>query len=206
MVGLKHMQTRPVYLLYAQKAGCSSPSRRRTSRRRWAVRTRWTCCASFWRSASSCWFSAMTINNKNNARTAPRDWSPYACGRVTYIQHILLDDGVHDDGHQHVEEDSGQVLDAVVEVVHGRLIWAFMLREKRSHSQRTKMKMYFDPASLTCTTKPFQLHSDKWFISLISLIPEVEVFGLVSPDCAGLHHSETARIINFLSTKPPLSF
>lgn len=68
---------------------------------------------------------------------------------------------MHDDGHQHVEEDSGQVLDAVVEVVHGRLIWAFMLHEKRSHSQRTETKMYFDPASSTCTTKPFQLHSDK---------------------------------------------
>lgn len=40
----------------------------------------------------------------------------------TYVQHVLLDDGVHDDGHQHVEEDGGQVLDAVVEVVHGRLV------------------------------------------------------------------------------------
>lgn len=41
----------------------------------------------------------------------------------THVQHVLLDDGVHDDGHQHVEEDGGQVLDAVVEVVHGRLVW-----------------------------------------------------------------------------------
>lgn len=47
-----------------------------------------------------------------------------ACRRAsdTYIQHVLLDDGVHDDGHQHVEEDGGQVLDAMVEVVHGRLV------------------------------------------------------------------------------------
>ena len=30
---------------------------------------------------------------------------------------------MHDDGYQHVEEDSGQVLDAMVEVVDGRLIW-----------------------------------------------------------------------------------
>ncbi len=43
---------------------------------------------------------------------------------VTYIQHILLDYGVHDDCHKHVEEDGGQVLDAVVEVVHCCLIWA----------------------------------------------------------------------------------
>lgn len=65
------MQTRPVYLLDVQKAGCSSPSRRRTSRRRWAGRTRWTCCASFWRSASSCSFSAKTINNKKRCENRP---------------------------------------------------------------------------------------------------------------------------------------
>lgn len=53
---------------------------------------------------------------------------------LTYIQHILLDNGVHDDGHQHVEEDGCQVLDAMVEVVHSCLIWAFMERtESDSH-------------------------------------------------------------------------
>lgn len=41
---------------------------------------------------------------------------------VDFIQHILLDNGMHDDGHQHVEEGGGQVLDAMVEVVHGCLL------------------------------------------------------------------------------------
>lgn len=56
--------------------------------------------------------------------------SSSACRRVgacAYVQHVLLDNGVHDDGHQHVEEGSGQVLDAVVEVVHGRLLWALKI-------------------------------------------------------------------------------
>lgn len=48
----------------------------------------------------------------------------------TYVQHVLLDDGVHDDGHQHVEEDGGQVLDAMVEVVHGRLVRTFSGEKK----------------------------------------------------------------------------
>lgn len=45
---------------------------------------------------------------------------------VNFIKNILLDNGVHDDGHQHVEEDSGQVFDSVVEVVDGCLLWAFI--------------------------------------------------------------------------------
>lgn len=43
----------------------------------------------------------------------------------TYIQHVLLNDGVHDDSHQHVEEDSSQVLYSMVEVIYSRLIWTF---------------------------------------------------------------------------------
>ena len=43
----------------------------------------------------------------------------------THIQHIFLDDGVQDDGDQHVEEDRCQVFDAVMEVVHGRFLRAF---------------------------------------------------------------------------------
>lgn len=45
--------------------------------------------------------------------------------RLTYIQHIFLDNGMHDDRHQHVEEDCGQVFDAIVEVAHSRLLQAF---------------------------------------------------------------------------------
>ena len=51
-----------------------------------------------------------------------------ACMHVsvrTHIQHVFLDDGVQDDGDQHVEEDCCQVFDAVVEVVHGRFLHAF---------------------------------------------------------------------------------
>lgn len=54
------------------------------------------------------------------------------CVSLTHIEHILLDDGVHDDGHQHVEEDSGQVLDAVVEVVDSCLLWAFCSQKHES--------------------------------------------------------------------------
>lgn len=43
----------------------------------------------------------------------------------TYIQHVLLNDGVHNDSHQHVEEDSSQVLYSMVEVIYSRLIWTF---------------------------------------------------------------------------------
>lgn len=43
----------------------------------------------------------------------------------THIQHVLLNDGVHDDSHQHVEEDSGQILYSMVEVIYSRLLWTF---------------------------------------------------------------------------------
>lgn len=61
--------------------------------------------------------------------------------RLTYVQHVLLDNGVHDDGHQHVEEDSGQVLDAMVEVVHGRLLGAFC-RQSRHNDQDLKISSF----------------------------------------------------------------
>lgn len=57
------------------------------------------------------------------------------CLYPTYIQHILLDNGMHYDSHQHVEEDSCQVLDPVVEVVHGSLLWCFCSTQK---SRRVK--------------------------------------------------------------------
>lgn len=41
---------------------------------------------------------------------------------------------MHDDGHQHVEEDGGEVLDSMVEVVYGRLIWA-LHKTRRGQSQ-----------------------------------------------------------------------
>lgn len=53
---------------------------------------------------------------------------------LTYIQNVLLDYGVHDDGYQHVEEDGGEVLDSMVEVVYGRLIWT-LHKTRRGQSQ-----------------------------------------------------------------------
>lgn len=41
---------------------------------------------------------------------------------------------MHDDGHQHVEEDGGEVLDSMVEVVYGRLIWT-LHKTRRGQSQ-----------------------------------------------------------------------
>lgn len=45
--------------------------------------------------------------------------------RHTYIQHVLLNDGVHDDSHQHVEEDSSQVFYPMVEVIYSGLLCTF---------------------------------------------------------------------------------
>lgn len=73
-------------------------------------------------------------NNKQCAEPPPIDLGLCTCVRLTYIQHILLDNGVHDDGHQHVEEDSGKVLDAMVEVVYGRLIWT-LWKTHRGHAE-----------------------------------------------------------------------
>lgn len=92
------------YSLYIQKAGCLHPSRRRIGRRRWADPTHWTCCVWFWRNASSCWFSAET-NDHELFRTATVASVQLVPMCHTYIQHVLLNDGVHDDSHQHVEED-----------------------------------------------------------------------------------------------------
>lgn len=65
-----------------------------------------------------------------------RMWRKLARPRArvgTYVQHVLLDDGVHDDGHQHVEKDGGQVFDAVVEVIDGSLLGAFLARKTQTH-------------------------------------------------------------------------
>lgn len=63
------------------------------------------------------------------------------CVLLTYVQHILLDDGVHYDGHQHVEEDSSQVFDTMMEVVHSQLLWAFS-NTHRGHRVITWTRSY----------------------------------------------------------------
>lgn len=45
---------------------------------------------------------------------------------VNFIQHIFLDYCMHNNGHKHVEEDGGQVFDAMLEMINRRLLWAFI--------------------------------------------------------------------------------
>lgn len=40
----------------------------------------------------------------------------------TYVKDVFLNDGVHDDGHQHVEEDSSYIFQTVVEIIHSRFL------------------------------------------------------------------------------------
>lgn len=71
----------------------------------------------------------------NNTEPFLTEMTLTLCLYPTYVQHILLDNGMHYDSHQHVEEDSCQVLDPVVEVVHGSLLWCFCSTQK---SRRVK--------------------------------------------------------------------
>lgn len=43
----------------------------------------------------------------------------------SYIEDVLLNYGMHDDGNQHVEENGGYILQTMVEIIHWRLLCTF---------------------------------------------------------------------------------
>lgn len=83
---------------------------------------------------------------------------------------------MHDDGHQHVEEDGGKVLDTVVEVVHSRLIWS-LCRTQRGHTESLQPMMIKMHLLLTGDLfgsrpkyRPHAIHSGLWILNIINSI------------------------------------